>query len=520
MTKTGQISNPSVRQGSWTTTNTPWRYGFRQALKKAAVQQTFLIPEKLVGYDLDLPEGLQEHKALWMLDSVTAAHANHTTEQLQSVEGAFATLNSRVLREVVHNYNKYLRHFLHQGILETNNSYVAPRLASAQRTKPRCKGYRFPDTYRGPISKASSGKPLVPYRVVERLLKTWKGDGGEGTAMSTAPPGRTREGEGEDNARTRGSTRSSSEEPTRTGKSPSKPPAEPTSRNCSHFVCVRNSSEAPWLEQDYRYADNLETLGVQSSAFGQLRHFYHDELLSLDMCNVGLYSLANLHQDWYMKSKENCGRVFTSVNGMRRWLRPWLTINDDDNLALIDVSSCQPYLMLGLIREHCPTAYDDWRTEILFRDIYTSFGKLLPTFRTRDELKKLFLTILYCRNETHFPAKAAFRKRFPLVAAMIKKIKRKDHKQFPLMLQRLEGSIMIGMVCGALERLRIPSFTIHDGILVQAQHADEVSQIMRAAFTREIGQEPALKVDHLRDLSPVDFLPPYTGTSRRSSVAV
>lgn len=78
------------------------------------------------------------------------------------------------------------------------------------------------------------------------------------------------------------------------------------------------------------------------------------------------------------------------------------------------------------------------------------------------------------------------------------------------MLQRLEGSIMIGVVCGALERLRIPSFTIHDGILVQAQHADEVSQIMRAAFTREIGQAPALKVDHFRDLSPVDFLPPNT----------
>jgi hypothetical protein len=212
--------------------------------------------------------------------------------------------------------------------------------------------------------------------------------------------------------------------------------------------------------------------------------------------NSAVYALTNLKRDWYFVRSAKCGRVFTPVNGLRRTLRPYLTINGDPDLSIVDVSACQPTLLLQLIREHCSEgAYQEWYDLVFIHDIYMFLGFELPQSPSRDDCKQFLMRILFCSNRSRFPEKRFFEDRFPEVSSMLRKLKKGNHAALAIALQQLESSIMIDVVCTQLEWGRIPSFTIHDGILVQTKYAPKVTKVIEQAFKRAIGEEPNLKTD-------------------------
>jgi hypothetical protein len=120
---------------------------------------------------------------------------------------------------------------------------------------------------------------------------------------------------------------------------------------------------------------------------------------------------------------------------------------------------------------------------------------LLPGSPSRDECKETFLRILFCSNRSRFPERAIFHDLFPEVSEMLRKLKKGNHAALAIALQRLESSVMIGRVCRTLELARIPSFTIHDGILVQSEHALNVQRMMAEAFKASVGEEPNIKTE-------------------------
>ena len=104
----------------------------------------------------------------------------------------------------------------------------------------------------------------------------------------------------------------------------------------------------------------------------------------------------------------------------------------------------------------------------------------------RGEVKRQFCRVLFAPNNRRFPLKTKFRELFPSVAALIRKLKRKDHRFLSYLLQNIESHLMIHCVCRRLmtELPQAPVITIHDAILTTKPFVESVKLIIQEEFSR------------------------------------
>lgn len=100
-------------------------------------------------------------------------------------------------------------------------------------------------------------------------------------------------------------------------------------------------------------------------------------------------------------------------------------------------------------------------------------------------------------KETHSPSQkpfAEFKKLFPSEAEVIELLKSRSYKDFSVLLQKIESTILLGHVCKEIFNTdsNIPMYTIHDGILTTKENADQVEGIIRSTYKNLMGVEPEL----------------------------
>jgi len=113
----------------------------------------------------------------------------------------------------------------------------------------------------------------------------------------------------------------------------------------------------------------------------------------------------------------------------------------------------------------------------------------------RDDVKKAFLPILMGPNKYDGPLNRAFSDAYPAVAAMLHRVKKKDHRRASWLLQNLESTVFIHRVCGRLMREypSMPVYTIHDSVYTTAAGREAVREVILDEFRESFGLVPTLK---------------------------
>jgi hypothetical protein len=137
--------------------------------------------------------------------------------------------------------------------------------------------------------------------------------------------------------------------------------------------------------------------------------------------------------------------------------------------------------------------------EYLAREIKDELGM---EFNSRKALKEVIFTVLFTANQfigqPEAGPKRVFKDRFPTVYKIFSRIKKRDKKDLPKLLQRIESHIVLDRICKriAQEKPRLPIFTIHDCVITTVGNEEYVDSIMREFLSLYIGYQPSLKIEH------------------------
>lgn len=193
------------------------------------------------------------------------------------------------------------------------------------------------------------------------------------------------------------------------------------------------------------------------------------------------------------------GRLHTPITNLPAGLRAFLRLDGVGGLTHLDVTTCQPYLLLKLARdlELEPAAIREWEEAIVDpgSDIYAWLGGELGI--TREEAKHGFIKMLFQRNPIPNPIKDLFRARFPAFAQMLMVSKFGDHRELALTLQAYEAHAMLELVATRCAKQNIPLLTIHDSVIVRPPDTLAAMAIIERELTSFVGTRPRLRVTTL-----------------------
>ena len=241
--------------------------------------------------------------------------------------------------------------------------------------------------------------------------------------------------------------------------------------------------------------------------------------------------LANIRRRQYPMSVSTTGRVFNSITGIKRELRPTLRL-DGARLGSVDIRCAQPALLAMMLRTNsppsglkpretykqtppvvpallpvpCPALLPVPCLALLPASDVSAFAALASdgllyeslmadTGLDRDILKLAVLRdVLAKRGRYPSVVENAFRNAFPTVYRIIRAVNRDDHGTLIRLLQRAESWLVIEQVAPRLLG-QMPIMTLHDAIFSRRRDVREVEAGFREVFG-ELGFEMGLKVEN------------------------
>lgn len=94
-----------------------------------------------------------------------------------------------------------------------------------------------------------------------------------------------------------------------------------------------------------------------------------------------------------------------------------------------------------------------------------------------------------------------FCQKFPSIARVFAYIKKDNHRNLAIILQRIESFLLLQLVCGRIskERPDVPLFTIHDNIVTTVGNETYVQSIMESELTKVMGAAPTFSIEYWQD---------------------
>ena len=92
-----------------------------------------------------------------------------------------------------------------------------------------------------------------------------------------------------------------------------------------------------------------------------------------------------------------------------------------------------------------------------------------------------------------------FLQEFPNVYSLIHYYKAADFRNLAILMQQTEASVILNVIQKQLQALGIWNLSIHDSLVIEAQHIETVRNIMLAAFTEAVGVPPTIEFDVLSE---------------------
>ncbi|SUX47182.1 hypothetical protein [Chryseobacterium indoltheticum] len=113
----------------------------------------------------------------------------------------------------------------------------------------------------------------------------------------------------------------------------------------------------------------------------------------------------------------------------------------------------------------------------------------------RELTKKLFIAMLYARNNNYIKEQRIFKSEFPILYDLIREKKKGNHKIITNKLFELEAEIIVDKVARGLIKKNIKTFTIHDCIAIQEENIDFAKDYMKEIFLKKFGNYPVIKLE-------------------------
>jgi len=394
------------------------------------------------------------------------------------LRGGFVPIKASELQSKIRNYKSYLIYLIEEGIIETDGWYVKGK---------KCIGYKFTTFYSGRVR----GVRLKDQRIAKRLFKTkpidftvrqkykhlirWFDDGLQ-IHYDLALDFITRDMERKlENPALR-------ERDPRTGEL--KDPM--TQYNTALCAIEKITARAFPISVDkvgFRLHSVLSNL---RSALRNCLTYNGLGLVSIDICNSQPY-LVNLLlcSSFWEKGDDlmSIDRVFTASS-----LSSFIMIAK--NAERQGESGFQVYKEMVMTGQ-----FYDYMEEMMGRELKTSDID-------RKAVKAAVFQVLFTDNrfigQSEAEEKRMFKRLFPEVYQLLSLIKRKEKRNLPILLQRIESHLILRAITKriARERPTLPLFTIHDSVATTAGNEDYIQTIITEEMTKAIGFGPRLRLEH------------------------
>lgn len=256
------------------------------------------------------------------------------------------------------------------------------------------------------------------------------------------------------------------------------------------------------------------------------------------------------NRDWYFKVDDKAGRLHTSVNGLPKIYRPFLTYQEK-HLKAIDMSSAQPYLATCLFYPYFYQIAVESTPRITIQQLFGNFrnaksspevfeqlslnvlqflekneipqeevkkyiewvesGKFYQRFASHlqnesgggivfdnDKIKRIMFKVLNSKDKGYITrAKRLFKDTFPFIYEVFYLLKRRSHKHVSHLLQAMEAHIILDRVVGRITREcpDVPLYTVHDCVATIPEHIEYVKRVMSEELYQAVGLYPPLKIE-------------------------
>jgi len=251
-----------------------------------------------------------------------------------------------------------------------------------------------------------------------------------------------------------------------------------------------------------------------------------------------LYSLANIeNKNWKFQRDKKSYRLHTNVTNMKTALFKETT----SKFIEIDINNSQPFMLKVLIEYfvhynkqnikgikgngntirggnevtkalfsivHQLVRKDnsvilslievpEFKNEFLKFSKIVGGGKFYEYFMdkfqlTRDMVKVLMFEILFSKNTSYRKDKAVFIKEFPMINQFVEWMKKDEHNQLAIVLQRIESYVIIDVLCKRLVEVSIIPITKHDSIIIKPHHKEKALSIFKEVLLQVCGSMAAL----------------------------
>ncbi len=304
-----------------------------------------------------------------------------------------------------------------------------------------------------------------------------------------------------------------------------------------------HKEKIPKLKQHKFLYDNLHKLDIDNkNAKEFIRSIYDTEIYNSYLISIDYIN----EKKFFFKVDNIAGRVHNNVTNLSKDLRGFLRYGEK-KLINIDICNSQPFLFNILIKmalnekivyDSLCIVYDSLCIESfnLFSLYNKPHNKVFPPYdlpnidlncfinnlkkyenltstgqfynylmniagiEDRPKFKKDFFgTVFFCKlnHNYKYEYRKLFEKEFPAVAMIIDYYKRKDYKELPITLQRVEADIMINKIIKRIAKEKPDMFalTIHDSILTIEKNVEYIKEIIFDEFEKNFNLKPSIKIE-------------------------
>ncbi len=242
-----------------------------------------------------------------------------------------------------------------------------------------------------------------------------------------------------------------------------------------------------------RYMSELETANTTDEEISAYKRY------SSRISSVNAIKNGSKNKTLRFKRNNSNYRLDTNLTNMASDLREFII--GYENKSYLDLSNSQPVLFNVLLKQYQKDASEALKIELNRYFEVTVAGQWYECLekiynKKRDDCKTIWMEIAYSKNHHHKQTKAKFIKEFPLIYDIIENIKKEEHNQFAIHLQKVESKIFIDKICKALVTENIVPLTMHDGLIVPKEYRERTLDIMQQILLKEIGAIPNIKIEN------------------------
>jgi hypothetical protein len=410
-------------------------------------------------------------------------------------DAAFISIPSSYFRSVVAHYHEYTRWLEEAGVIEIDHRYMA-----MEGGRGISKGYRFTPDYRTAIKKDRVDGVEVKEPISTASLTIAIGDEDRIENTLTNPFFTFQQSN-----------------PSKSHIVINKDLSLP-SPILAHYVRKTRGQVSEQVKRDTlgRLCVVLTRVTVEQGSVEQV--WEQKEVDAIEENGRALCLLDVMDRAFRITISPLTGRLYTPITQMRREARRSLLLDGSADLAMVDVRTCHPFLLIhvaGQVRQQNPRIIsrkriEEWADTALNEDLYELLiwareqydGCRVTREAMKEDVQRIFNGPVHrARNSRPFITKRIFRAIFPQINRVINYVKQKplpDYRRLSRVLQGVESEVMLWRVCPRLLREGIEPLTVHDAVIVPTAAASRATEIIREEFGGLVGLPPNVKVTQLR----------------------